>query len=218
MCSLLRSRSVVDAGVLGSGAIWVAIAAALIGVVRSSWQRIAATVAAVALCVSTATLGMLLWSLDLSYVYVVDHAHGDVGPWYRLAGLWGGAAGSLLLLATMVAAVVAACAWWRPTAGATRVGLGTVAALASIVAVFSAPFDRLAIAAIDGGGLQPILEHPAMLYHPPLLYLGLVACWVPFALVIAACRGADAPRCAHLGSTFTCGHACASRWRVPWQH
>jgi cytochrome c-type biogenesis protein CcmF len=51
---------------------------------------------------------------------------------------------------------------------------------------FADPFRRLEVPAIDGGGLVPILEHPAMLYHPPLLYLGLATLVGSFALTVAA--------------------------------
>jgi cytochrome c-type biogenesis protein CcmF len=48
------------------------------------------------------------------------------------------------------------------------------------------PFARLAFPALDGAGLTPILEHPALLYHPPILYLGQTLLAVPFAVTIAA--------------------------------
>ena len=54
------------------------------------------------------------------------------------------------------------------------------------------PFATLAVPAVDGGGLTPILRHPAMLYHPPLLYLGYVGLAVPAAIAIAALATATA--------------------------
>ena len=61
-----------------------------------------------------------------------------------------------------------------------------VAGFAATTALTADPFRTLQIPATDGGGLVPILEHPAMLIHPPLLYLGLVSTVVPFALTVAA--------------------------------
>jgi cytochrome c-type biogenesis protein CcmF len=63
---------------------------------------------------------------------------------------------------------------------------GLLAVLAGLVLALADPFERLAVPAIGGAGLVPILEHPAMLYHPPLLYLGLATLVGPFAFTVAA--------------------------------
>jgi len=99
-------------------------------------------------------------------------------------------AGSLLWFATLVGMAGLAAAWRvgrgpvRPLVCAVTGGL--VAALSALVLAFADPFVRLEVPAIDGAGLVPILEHPAMLYHPPLLYLGLATLVGPFALTVAA--------------------------------
>jgi cytochrome c-type biogenesis protein CcmF len=86
---------------------------------------------------------------------------------------------------------------------------GLVAALAGLVLAFADPFRRLAVPAIDGGGLTPILEHDAMLYHPPLLYLGLASLTGPFALTVAGLLGRAGPPAAWT--------AQVRRWLVvPW--
>jgi cytochrome c biogenesis factor len=105
----------------------------------------------------------MLWHLDLSYVYVADHARREIGSGYRLAGLWGGADGSLLMFTAFVAVAVAAVRDVAPAAA--RWGAGTIALLATTSIWFADPFERLRIPAIDGGGLQPILEHPARDRH-----------------------------------------------------
>jgi cytochrome c-type biogenesis protein CcmF len=137
----------------------------------------------------------LAWSLvgqDYSLVYVADNASRDTTWPYRLAGLWGGMSGSLLLWTWMLAgwAVVASRSLRRRlpelAGGAQAVlALEAVVFLGLLVTV-SRPFATLAVPAIDGGGLTPILRHPAMLYHPPLLYLGYVGLAVPAAVAIAA--------------------------------
>jgi cytochrome c-type biogenesis protein CcmF len=66
---------------------------------------------------------------------------------------------------------------------------GLIAVLAGLVLAFADPFRRLDVPAPDGGGLTPILEHPAMLYHPPLLYLGLATLTGPFARTVAGLGG-----------------------------
>ena len=143
---------------------------------------------ALALWLLTIALGRALWKLDLSLTYVVDHARGGVSSWYRLAGLWGGASGSLLLLATMTSTALAAMVVLGPVY-ARRATLATLAVttvgLVVGLATVAQPFGHLSIPAISGAGLQPILEHPAMLYHPPILYAGLVATVIPFVLVVA---------------------------------
>jgi cytochrome c biogenesis factor len=132
---------------------------------------------------ATVALGRALWTLDLSLAYVADHARAGVGAPYRLAGLWGGASGSLLLLTALGAAVLLVGANDRATiGGAVATLLGFLVALQTL----ADPFDRLAIPAIAGGGLQPILEHPAMLYHPPIVYVGLVVLAVPALRTISA--------------------------------
>jgi cytochrome c-type biogenesis protein CcmF len=110
--------------------------------------------------------------------------------------------GSLLLwcwlLAVGAAAGVAGLRRWErdgtgPAQGPVGLRAWTQAVLAALlggsvlVVLFVAdPFARLAFPALDGGGLTPILEHPALLYHPPILYLGQTLLAVPFAVTVAA--------------------------------
>jgi cytochrome c-type biogenesis protein CcmF len=177
--------------------LWVAVVAATATALAATSRPVAragAVVSALALVIPTVALGRALWTLDLSLTYVADHARGGTSSPYRLAGLWGGASGSLLLFTAMVAVVVPLLVWTQPTAtrvSAARFGSLTVAALTAAVLATANPFHRLSIPAIDGGGLQPILEHPAMLYHPPLLYAGQISTIVPFLIVVGA--GRDSP-------------------------
>jgi cytochrome c-type biogenesis protein CcmF len=176
---------------VGAWALRLAVTAAALSLV--GWRRprvgvVALGVSVVGLGVAVLALGEAFWSHDYSLAYVADHARRDVGRATRLSGLWGGMAGSLLLLAfgTAVAGLVAA---WRAP-GALRgtvaaVGGAVAGALGAVVIGLSDPFDRLQIPAVDGAGLTPILEHPAMLYHPPLVYAGLTSLTAAFALTVA---------------------------------
>ena len=172
--------------------LWVCAAAAVAttaGVKSRRFARAASAVMAAGAAIPTVVLARALWSLDLSLTYVADHARSGTSEFYRLSGLWGGASGSLLLFTSMVAAAVAVLVWTqpRPTArSAGRWGSLSVAVLAGAVLATANPFRQLAIPAIEGAGLQPILEHPAMLYHPPLLYLGQVSTIVPFLVAVAS--------------------------------
>ena len=173
--------------------LWACAAAAVATAAGSARSRrfaqAAAAVMAIGAAVPVVILGRALWSLDLSLTYVADHARGGTSELYRLSGLWGGASGSLLLFTSMVAATVAALVWTQPRPTARSAGLWgslSVAVLAGAVLATANPFRQLAIPAIEGAGLQPILEHPAMLYHPPLLYLGQVSTIVPFLVAVAS--------------------------------
>jgi cytochrome c-type biogenesis protein CcmF len=149
------------------------------------------------LVLTTVAVGVLVAALlngDWSLVYVADHVSHDTSWPYRVAALWGGMSGSLLFWAWLLSAWTALAARrWRVRGDLGDVLGGAQATLAVTAAVFlglvvtiSPPFARLAIPAVDGGGLTPVLRHPAMLYHPPLLYAGYVALAVPFSLALAA--------------------------------
>ena len=172
--------------------LWVCAAAAVAttaGAKSRRFAQAASAVMAAGAAIATVVLARALWSLDLSLTYVADHARAGTSEFYRLSGLWGGASGSLLLFTSMVAAAVAALVWTqpRPTArSAGRWGSLSVAVLTGAVLATANPFRQLAIPAIEGAGLQPILEHPAMLYHPPLLYLSQVSTIVPFLVAVAS--------------------------------
>ena len=160
---------------------------------RRTWALAALSAASVALWLAVAALARALVQSDFSLVYVVDHSRASSSAPYRLAGLWGGMAGSLLLwaaiLSTIVVAVLARHAMSRL---AHIAGVGVVLGTTLIVVVAVDPFERLAIPAIRGRGLTPILDHPAMLIHPPTLYTGLLLCAAPFVLAVDAATGARA--------------------------
>ncbi len=187
----------------GRIALWVALATAagaglapLLG--RAGRARALLAVSAAAAVLATAALGRALVVGDWSLVYVADFSRRGATAPYRLAALWGGMAGSLLALATVVALAGLLSAIRlrarpgdgpRPGDLVAAVTGAVVAALLALVVGFADPFRTLAVPAIDGGGLTPILEHRAMLYHPPLLYLGLATLVGPFALTVAALAG-----------------------------
>jgi cytochrome c biogenesis factor len=168
-----------------------------------------------ALWVLTLRLGWAFFTSDLTFEYVASHSRRSAPWWYRVAGMWGGMEGSLLLFVTITATLVAVAIAPRGarqrarrdvsdhvtgttttdsvstgSTGSTEqfivatVGIGALAAVSLATAW---PFARLDVPAVEGFGLTPILEHPAMAIHPPLLYLAL-ACTLPPLL------GATPPR------------------------
>ncbi len=182
---------------LGGWALVLALVAAC-GTAAASWTgavdwgRRGLAVVFGLVTVGVAALAWALVGQDYSLVYVADHASRDTTWPYRLAGLWGGMAGSLLLWTWMLAgwALLASTSVRRrlpELAGGTQAVLALEAAVfLGLLVTVSRPFATLAVPAIDGGGLTPILRHPAMLYHPPLLYSGYVGLAVPAAMAVAA--------------------------------
>lgn len=168
-----------------------AVGLSLRGRAPAAWRALA--VALVGLTVALIALAVALVAVDGSLVYVADHTSRATSWPYRLAGLWGGMAGSLLLWTWMAAAwaVVAGVALRRraPAPAGVPAVLGAYLVMfCGLLVLVSRPFDRLDVPALDGGGLNPVLLHPAMLYHPPLLYAGAVGLLVPFALGMAGRR------------------------------
>ena len=148
-----------------------------------------------AAALTVAAMALLAWALltgDFTLAYVAQATSRSMTWPYRLGSLWGGMEGSLLLWCSFLigGAALAGRTLRRRASdlyGAAQAVLGAVGAGALLLPLWLAdPFERLALPALDGGGLTPILEHPAMLYHPPLLYLGQTALAVPFALTVAA--------------------------------
>ena len=168
-----------SAGVLGPVAVWGAIALAVVAV--ATGRRRASIASAVLASAATVVLAVALLAGDFSLGYVAETTS-LATPWpYRLAALWGGMDGSMLFYTTMVL-VIGASALKRsiPVRVVAAVGLG----LLLIVVFFANPFAVLDLPPVDGGGLLAILQHPAMVYHPPILYLGLTTLIVPFALSV----------------------------------
>ena len=166
----------VDAGMLGPLALWLAIGFGALAIVTGKRSALAAS--AVGAVLASGVLAFALFSGDFSLEYVA-RTTSLATPWpYRVAALWGGTEGSLLFYATLTAVIGLLGTRGRAQA---RVVAGAVVLLLAVTAVFANPFATLDIPAIDGAGLLAILQHPAMIYHPPILYLGLVALLVPFA-------------------------------------
>jgi cytochrome c-type biogenesis protein CcmF len=128
---------------------------------------------------------------DFSLVYVAEHTSLELPLGYTLAAFWSGQEGSLLLwllvLTGMGTAAVALSG--RLTRDVLPWTVPVLAAVASFFAfllvVVASPFATAAAPA-DGAGLNPSLQNPYMMAHPPLLYLGFVGLTIPFAFAMAA--------------------------------
>jgi cytochrome c biogenesis factor len=182
---------------LGVAATWGALGALVVTAAlatrgRSELARRAHAVGAAAAAVAVATLAWAFATGDLTLSYVVATSDRSTSWPYRIAGVWGGMAGSLLLWSALLAG------WGvgrRRAEGLERVVLALApAAFLVVLVLWASPWDRLAAPAIDGEGLTPILRHRAMLYHPPLLYVGATALLVPYAAVVGGAAPATVRR------------------------
>jgi len=141
---------------------------------------------------SMAILVGLFVGHDFSVRYVWQTSSLTTPTFYLLTGVWGGQSGSLLFWSWLTASFGAAAVLrrWRADAALlpwfTAVMASTTAFYLFLVVFISHPFERLAGVPPDGNGLNPLLQHPGMAFHPPALYLGLTGMTVPFAFAIAA--------------------------------
>lgn len=185
-----------DIAALGSVAMGSALTccvAALAVAGRSHrWGRRVLLAAALLASLATSLLAWALVAGDFSLVYVADTTSRLTPAPFRLAALWAAMDGSLLFFATLVTWMAVAAQRYAAAVDPAmarkvlRLGAGIAGVILSIGVVVASPFAELQIPAVDGGGLVAILRHPAMLYHPPILYLGLTASLVPALLTLAA--------------------------------
>ena len=179
---------------------------------RAAWQALARPTAFAhfgLVALSFAALTACFVNNDFSVLYVVQHSNSLLPTVYRVAAVWGGHEGSLLLWVLMLAmwtAAVAAFSFSLPQAMVARVvgvlGWVSVGFLLFILAL-SNPFERLLPAAADGRDLNPLLQDPGLIIHPPMLYMGYVGFSVAFAFAIAALMAGRLD-------------AAWARWSRPW--
>ena len=181
-------------------ALFVALAMGVISVVggqqgRAEWMAFARP-GAQALCLLTAfsfaCLTYAFYTNDFSVSYVAQHSNSKLPGMYRISGVWGGHEGSLLLWLMMLTTWMLAVSLFSrqlPDAMVARVlgilGLVAVGFLLFML-VTSNPFNRLLDIPEDGKDLNPLLQDPGLVFHPPMLYMGYVGMAVPFAFSIAA--------------------------------
>jgi cytochrome c-type biogenesis protein CcmF len=129
---------------------------------------------------------------DFSVAYVAEHSNSALPLHYKVAGVWGGHEGSLLLWTLMLGVWMTAVSLFSghlPEEMTARV-LGVMGFISAGFLAFmlftSNPFDRLLPPAADGRDLNPLLQDPGMVLHPPMLYMGYVGFSVAYAFAVAA--------------------------------
>ncbi len=129
---------------------------------------------------------------DFSVLYVASTSNSQLPLMYKLAAIWGGHEGSMLLWVSMLGLwTMAVTIFAKELPETFKVRLIAVMGMVSIgflafVIFTSNPFERLIPAALDGRDLNPLLQDPGMVFHPPVLYMGYVGFSVAFAFAIAA--------------------------------
>src|SRR5256714_2677749 len=191
--------------VLGSLALWLALLVgvwgALAGFVGGRQARPdlahSARRAVFAMCgallVAVFALEWALFQHDFSVDDVAAYPSRNLPIFYTWSALYAGQKGSLLFWATVLSVFGSLALVLTPRRHAEL--LPTVAGVVSLVASFfisvmlfghANPFQRLPYTPLDGSGLNPQLQNPGMVFHPPMLYLGYISITIPFAFAIAA--------------------------------
>ncbi len=151
---------------------------------------------------ATISLEYLFFSDNFSVAYVVAHSNRSLSPFYKIAALWAGQEGSLLFWSFLLAVYVfSALLAYRNKNGELMPYVGVV--LAGVQIFFltlnnfvASPFKALGVAGTngamdlvargDGNGLNPLLQYPEMVIHPPNLYSGYTGFTIPFAFALGA--------------------------------
>jgi cytochrome c-type biogenesis protein CcmF len=139
---------------------------------------------------------------DFSFRIVQEHSSIQTPSFYKLAAMWSSQEGSLLLWA-WVLSIAASLALWSTRTKLREIVPYATAVMMGIAAFFTGlmlfapdvhPFatatattvNGMSVTPTNGVGLNPLLQHPSMMIHPPMLYSGYVAFTVPFAFAIGA--------------------------------
>ncbi|MGE0442089.1 MAG: heme lyase CcmF/NrfE family subunit [Gemmatimonadales bacterium] len=192
---------------LGQFALWAAL---LLGVYAAalafvpSWRArpdVPATIErttyaiAIAIWVAAVCLWKALFAHDFNVEYVASYTSRNLPDYYLFAAFWAGQKGSLLFWALILSTFSAVAQ--GITSRRYKELLPVVGGVTSCVVVFflsimlfageaANPFWRLPFTPPDGNGLNPQLQNPGMVIHPPMLYLGYISITIPFAFALAA--------------------------------
>jgi cytochrome c-type biogenesis protein CcmF len=189
---------------LGRASLVLALAIALIGIAssiygararRPEWVAVGRTSMYALFGVLTVTMLVLEAAFlrsDFSFRLVASHSSTSTPTFYKLTALWSSQEGSLLLWVWLMSgwaslALLATRKRLHAIAPyATAVLLGLAGFFVSLILLLAHPIQLLDPPAVEGNGLQPLLRHPSMMIHPPLLYSGYTLSTIPFAFALGA--------------------------------
>jgi cytochrome c-type biogenesis protein CcmF len=162
---------------------------------RPRWQALAKPTALLQFALIVLAYAVLTHGAvtdDFSIKYIAGHSNSLLPMEYKVSAVWGGHEGSLLLWVLMLSGWTVAVALFSKTLPLAMVArvigvLGWVSVgFLSFTVITSSPFERLIPAPADGRDLNPLLQDPGLIIHPPMLYMGYVGFSVAFAFAIAA--------------------------------
>ncbi|MFL5825003.1 MAG: heme lyase CcmF/NrfE family subunit [Thermoleophilaceae bacterium] len=141
---------------------------------------------------ATALIESRYLASDFSFSLVAQNSSTDLPTFYKLTALWSSQAGSLLfwvLVLSIFSSIVLRVtrrSHREIVPYATAVLGGIAGFFLVLMLAYASPFDTLSNPPAEGNGLEPLLRHPAMMFHPPMLYAGYVGFAIPFAFAIGA--------------------------------
>ncbi len=174
-----------------------ALIASFMGLFRKSPELVrsgerAAIATTVFITLAILALEQALLSSDFRYEYVASYTNRALPVFYKFTALWAGQAGSLLFWAwILVLYIMVMLVTYRKRLQADMpfilgILMGIVIFFLSLTTFVTNPFELLPRPVLDGNGLNPLLQHWAMVIHPPVLYLGYVGFAIPFAFALGA--------------------------------
>lgn len=182
---------------LALGATTYSVVALALGTGRGERRLVAAGKRSVYASATLLTLAVLalsyaLLARDFQIEYVASHTSRDLALPYTLSALWAGQEGSLLFWCWILSLYATAVALSNRRGDSGQRSYSSL--VMACVQVFfllllflvNDPFVRLDFVPSDGLGMSPLLQNPAMIWHPPVVYLGYVGFTVPFALTLGA--------------------------------
>ena len=157
------------------------------------WMERAQAIGSLCLIVASAILMYALVVSDFTVEYVASYTERALPLFYRATAFWAGQAGSLLFWALMVSVCGTAFLFtptYRRLSEETRSWfllffLAIMAFFGLLLSTWSNPFTCISPAPTDGNGLNPLLQNPGMIFHPPLLFLGYGGFVIPGCLALA---------------------------------
>ena len=162
---------------------------------HAAWMATARPLSYALLLVVAVSYALLTWAFlqhDFSVAYVAQNSNTLLPVAYQFTAVWGAHEGSLLLWVLILCAWIAAVGVFSkalpmPVVSRVLAVMGMVALGFLAFTLFTSnPFERLLPAAPEGRDMNPLLQDPGMIFHPPLLYMGYVGFAVAFAFAVAA--------------------------------
>lgn len=144
------------------------------------------------LSIASVCLWYLLLTDDFLVEYVASYSARDIPTAYKFTAFWGGQKGSLLLWAMVLSLFSCIAVIQNRNKNrdlmpyTTAVLLATILFFMVLLNFATNPFDTLEVRAVDGRGLNPLLQNIYMIIHPPCLFLGYVGLTIPFAFAMGA--------------------------------